>query len=164
MMGAMLLGVCLVGCGGSDVPETCRGSDSPSILLGQGVGGAFAEIQDDANVTLSSAPQGGFGVTVLVRTQGLDITEEKAVEFSLRVRVDGEPAGDFELSRLLRCQSDGSGGLLNGVVVGLDDEKYGSNDALLALDQERIELVVTAKDQEGRTAEISKPVILNVGG
>ncbi len=53
---------------------------------------------------------------------------------------------------------------MNGVVVGLDDEKYGSNDALLALDQKRIELVVTAKDQEGRTAEVIKPVILNVGG
>ncbi len=146
-----------------EVPEACLGSDQPNLELGHGVGGAFAPLADAEEVGLIAAPQGGFGVTVLVRTRGLAVVDNP-LRFSLEPWVDDEVAGHFEFDRRIQCLSNGTGGLLNGTVVGFDETKYGTNDALLSLDGQLIELVITAEDVDGRTATVRRPVTLLVGG
>lgn len=112
-----------------------------------------------------SAPQGGFGVSVLVRSEGLLAGEGALAEVLLDTRVAGETTGSFLLEDApLYCNSDGSGGFLSGIVVGFDSSRYGSNDAFLALDGSAVDLAVTVTDEEGRVAEVVTTVTLIVGG
>jgi hypothetical protein len=62
----------------------------------------------------------------------------------------------------LYCQEDGSG-LLWGVAVGFDPAIYPTTTDLLALDGGDVELIVTATDSEGDTAEGRVTVELSVG-
>ena len=73
-----------------------------------------------------------------------------------RASMFDRPAGTLALA--------GLNGLLWGVVVGFDPEIYSSNDDLLSLDGEVVDLVVTATDTTGNSATGTTPVTINVGG
>ncbi len=148
-------------CGSEELDPACQGQDTPTLELGQGVGGAFAPLMSGAQVGLTTAPQGGLGVTVLARTTGLDLSE--GVNFELGPEVDGQSAGNFTFSRRIPCQGP-EGGVLSGVVVGFDPIRYASNDDLLELDGKTVDLVVTATDAGGRAVTTKQSVVLVVGG
>ena len=59
------------------------------------------------------------------------------------------------------CQDDGTG-LIWGVVVGVDPEIYDTNEDLLSLNGEAVELLVEATDSEGRQASGTVDVIITV--
>lgn len=147
-----------------EVPVSCRSGSPSTIEIGRGVGGAFEALSLEADVELTAAPQGGFGVAVVLRTQRLAASEGDVLRLSLDLEISGTVAGHFELRRPALCNSDGSGALVNGIVVGLDPARYGSNDALLALDDAVVSLVVTATDSSGNTATVRQQVTLQVGG
>mgnify|MGYP000480294305 CR=1 FL=1 len=133
------------------------------ILLGDGVGGAFAEFEDGQEVGLSVAPQGGFGVAVLVRTDGLAASVDSKADVRLAVEMDGDLVGDFLLEdAALLCQDEG--GLISGVVVGFDPDVFSSNDDLVALDGEEVILDVTVTGANGDEANVRKPVVISVEG
>lgn len=160
---ALLLGLSTVACG-PPVPEACRGSMSPTLAIGSGVGGAFQPFEDNQSVGLTVAPQGGFGVSVVLHTKGLAAGDKLTADATLESLVDGMVSGTFSLTLPLLCQSNGSGGLVSGVVVGFDPARYGSNDALLSLDGKIVVLRVTVTDTEKRKAVVEKPITLKVGG
>ncbi len=157
-------------CGGGDEPadtgysveELCAGAGPVSLEIGTGTGDEFFPLEDGDVVGLDVAPQGGFGVSVRVRTHGL--VTGQPVGLLLEAERNGVNEGSFYIdSVLLYCQDDGSG-LLWGVVVGLDTSIYATNDDLLALDGELIDLVVTATDVEGDVASGRVTVEIDVGG
>ena len=134
---------------------SCTSSDDASLTIGFGVGEDFTAYETESVVGLSVAPQGGFGVAVRASTSGLADGE---VSVLLETVIDGELVGSFlNESVTLYCQDDGSG-LLWGVVVGFDPEIYSSNDDLLSLDGEVVDLVVTATDTTGNSATGTTPV------
>jgi hypothetical protein len=155
----------LVVAGFGCAPDPCSGQDDPVVRLGQGVGGAFEELEDEQEVSLAVAPQGGFGVAVVMETAGLSAGDEEIADVELNTEIDGELTGTFLLEDApLLCKSDGTGGTISGVVVGFDPDVYRSNDDLLALDGEVVDLVVTVTDGEGRSTVATKPVTTRVGG
>lgn len=142
--------------------DPCQPSDSPTVRLGDGVGGAFLEYEDGAIVGLEAAPQGGLGVSVIIRTAGLAATGEK-VTLREDIEVNGIVEGSFEdPEATLICQDDGLGGRTIGV-VGFDGAKYKTTDDLVAFDGVEVELVVTVTDAEGNSATVRKPVVIDVG-
>ncbi|MCO4770664.1 MAG: hypothetical protein KDA24_11590 [Deltaproteobacteria bacterium] len=145
-------------------PTACTPSDDPSIQLGSGVGGAFAAYETGEQVGLDIAPQGGFGVTTLILTDGLNATEDELAVAQLDVLIDGVLEGEFtaENNRLL-CRSDGEGGQISGVVVGFDSQKYSSNDDLLTLNGQEVDLDVTVTDSLGNSAQVLQRVTVVVG-
>lgn len=157
------VGLVLLNCGPSG-PDLCEGDEAPMVLIGQGVGGAFVELEDAQEVTLSVAPQGGFGVPVVVQTQGLVAGDDVQSRVVLEPRQGAEILGTFETRAPLQCRSDGAGGNVVGVVVGFDPDRYRSNDDLLALDGQVVELHITVTDREGRVGVGVKPVTIRVGG
>ncbi len=145
----------------ADTGADC-GSGDPALVIGSGVGDVFTPYEDGAVVGLSVAPQGGFGVAVRASTTGL-VTDD-VVDVLLETRIDGALVGSFLNEQVtLYCQDDGSG-LLWGVVVGFDPAVYATNDDLLALDGQEVELVVTAMDTAGAAATGTAAVIIDVGG
>lgn len=156
----------LVACGdkgeetGTEEPS-CTSTSDASLTIGYGVGEDFTPYESESVVSLSVAPQGGFGVAVRASTSGLAAGE---VAVLLETVIDDELAGSFlNESVTLYCQDDGSG-LLWGVVVGFDAATYSSNDDLLSLDGEVVDLVVTATDTQGNSAVGTILVTINVGG
>jgi hypothetical protein len=149
----------LLGC----AADLCAPSDDPSILLGDGVGGAFVEYEDEQEVPLRSAPQGGFGVTVLVATFGLPAAEDTLADVQLDVRQGGELKGSF-LSRNapLRCRSAEEGGLITDVVVGFDGAQFPTLDDFIDLNGTVVDLEVGVITHDGPTAAIVKPVTIHV--
>ncbi len=145
-------------------PSPCATSDSPLVQLGSGVGGAFSAYEDGQNVTLDIAPQGGFGVTTVILTHGLNADEEELADVQLDVEIDGVESGSFlaENNRL-QCRSDGEGGQISGVVVGFDPEVYQSNDDLLSLNGQEVDLDVTVFDSQGNVANVLQRVTVVVG-
>jgi hypothetical protein len=161
-----LILLALAGCGdksddsGTEV-LSCTSADETSLTIGYGVSDEFTPYESEATVGLSVAPQGGFGVTIRASTTGL---AEGVVSVLLETAIDGEVVGSFlNESVTLYCQDDGTG-LLWGVVVGFDPSTYATNDDLLALDGEVVDLVVTATDTSGVSATGTVPVTINVGG
>ena len=68
---------CLVACEPDPGPAgPCGSTDTPAVRLGQGVGGAFAELVDGQEVTIAVAPQGGFGVSVVIETTGMRAADD----------------------------------------------------------------------------------------
>jgi hypothetical protein len=140
----------------------CAGEGSTSVQLGTGAGSEFSPIEDGSKVGLDVAPQGGFGVSVRAKTTGL--VADDSVSVLLEPYIDGESAGSFLNEAVqLYCQDDG-GGLLWGVVVGFDPDTFPTNDDLLALNGELVELVVTITDSSGEVGTGSVTVEIEVGG
>ena len=145
--------------------DECASSDEAVIELGQGVGGAFLPLEDGQVVGLDVAPQGGFGVQTLVATTGLIAGDTKLADVQLDVHIEGAIAGSFLLEdgRLL-CRGALEGGLVSEVVVGFDQDVYSSEDDLLSLHDQVVELDVTVTDEEGNSANVILPVTINAGG
>ena len=156
----------LLGCDPDPPPPDdgpCAPHDAPTAAIGRGAGGAFLELADGEDVPLSVAPQGGFGVSVVIRTDGLRAEDYSFVTATQRVMLGDELIGEFTLyQQPLLCADDG--GRLAGVVVGFDPSRYGSNDALVALDGALVDLELDITDDEGGVAEARKPVTIRVGG
>lgn len=141
----------------------CVPHDAPTASIGRGAGGAFVELADGEDVPISVAPQGGFGVSVVIRTDGLRAEDYSFVTATQRVMLGEELIGEFTLyQQPLLCADDG--GRLAGVVVGFDPSRYGSNDALVALDGQLVDLQLDISDDEGGVAEARKSVTIRVGG
>lgn len=163
---AMLLGLALLGCDDEASPtvDPCGHGAAPLVELGQGVGGQFTPLEAGQTVGLAVAPQGGFGVTVLARTEGLTASDDTLVSVRLETLIDGAVTGSFLLEEAPAfCQSDGQGGLITGIVVGFDPVVYASNDDLLELDGQRVELRVTVTDPDGVRGVGSEEVVVKVG-
>jgi hypothetical protein len=149
--------------GGGD--DLCASAELPTAILGQGVGGAFLPYEDLEEVGLAVAPQGGFGVTVIIRTTGLLAGADLAADVQLNVEAGGQLAGEFlQENTALTCRDKVIGGEVRGVVVGFDPDVYKTNDDLIALDGMVVDLVVTVTDSEGGSATVRKPLTIRVGG
>ncbi len=142
----------------------CTPSDDPTVLLGNGVGGAFEPYEDLQEVTLESAPQGGSGVRVNIETHGLLAGDEQLSDTQLDIIMDGELAGTFlqENTRLL-CADPEIGGRIDGTVAGFDKDEYSSNDALLALNGQVVTLDITVTDEDGNSANTQQDVTVVYG-
>lgn len=179
----MRLGVCLAllvsisaGCNGDKDEDTgtteeldlsaCESSGTPEVFLGRGVGGAFNYLEEGAQLGLSAAPQGGFGVSVLVGTRGLQAGDEQVVSADLTADTDAveNAAATFTLEAALDCKTDGPDGpqgVIYGVVVGFSSAL--SNSDLLAMNGQPATLTVTVTDALGATASVTQTVNLVVG-
>ncbi len=148
-----------VGC----APDPCEPSDDRVVTIGQGVGGAFEEYADGEGVALSIAPQGGFGISIVLQTSGIAASDDARVDVNMATEIAGDETGDFLLEGApLLCRSDGAGGSISGLVVGFDPDEFRSNDDLLALDGESVDLVVVIHE-EGQDTESRKTVTVQVG-
>ena len=154
----------------TETEDFCASSDMPVITLGQGVGGNFNAYGHGQDVTLTPAPQGGFGISSILRTQGLatgtNLTTDAAfVNITLDVEIDGHNEGTFFVEEVsLLCSDPAFGGLLTGVVAGFDPGKYTDNDDLLSLDGELVDILASVADERGNVASIRQPVTVRVGG
>jgi hypothetical protein len=158
----------VVACGPDDGPpedSLCIANDAPTATLGKGVGSAFIPYEDNEEVGIQPASQGGFGVPVLVRTTGLVAGSASVADVQLNVEDSGALVGEFlQENTGLSCRGDDVGGEVRGVVVGFDPGVYSTNDDLLVLDGTSVDLVVTVTDEEGNSATVRKPVTIRVGG
>ncbi len=158
----------LSACGPEDeIPEDslCNLQEMPTATLGKGVGSAFIPYEDNEEVGITPASQGGFGVPVLVRTTGLVASSSTVADIQLNVEENGTVVGEFlQENTGISCRGDDIGGEVRGVVVGFDPSVYATNDDLLALDGTTVELVVTVISDGGETATARKPVVIRVGG
>ncbi len=156
----IVLNVALAGCA-----DLCEPADEPTVFLGQGVGGEVEEFTDGQAVALTPAPQGGFGVQVVISTAGLRTEEQNSAQAVLDVFKDDAQEGTFLSEGLqLFCASPDDGGRIDGQVVGFDPAVYSTNDDLLALDGSEVELRVTVTDTDGNEAVGTSLVTIDVGG
>ena len=164
----MFAALAFAGCGPDDGPvegSLCGPDEAPTATLGKGVGSAFIPYEDNEEVNLQPASQGGFGVAVLVRTSGLAAGTSSVADVQLNVEDGGTLVGTFlQENTGLSCRGDDIGGEVRGVVVGFDPEVYATNDDLLVLDGSTVDLVVTVTDEEENSATVRKPVTIRVGG
>ncbi len=143
--------------------DLCATSDAPAIRLGDGVGGAFVPYEDNQEVPLRSAPQGGFGVTVLIATDGLPADEDTLADVQLDVSIDGELKGTFlSANAPLRCRSSEDGGLITDVVVGFDSAQFPTLDDFIAINGDVVDLEVGVTTHEGPSAAVVLPVTINL--
>lgn len=146
--------------------SACESGDAPEVFLGRGVGGAFEYLEDGASLGLTSAPQGGFGVSVLVGTRGLQAGPDDVVTAELTATSDAveNSAATFTLGAALECKTDGPDGpqgVVYGVVVGFNSSL--SSDNLLAMNGQPALLTVSVTDANGVTASVDQTVSLVVG-
>ncbi len=160
---ALLTGACSDDGGGGE--DLCQSADLSSAILGEGVGATFLPYEDLQEVGLAVAPQGGFGVTVIIRTEGLLAGDGQTAKVQLNVESDGQLAGEFlQENTVFSCRGKDVGGEVRGVVVGFDPEVYKTNDDLIALDGQIVDLVVTVNASDGSSATIRQPLTIRVGG
>jgi len=147
----------------TELEQQCAGEvGEPTAWLGTGAGGLFEELPLDAEVGLDVAPQGGFGVTVQVQTQGLRTDAPATVQ--LDTEIGGANSGSFTNEALfLFCRDDGRGTLGAGVAVGFDPDLY-TSDNLDTLDGEVTDLVVRVTDERGVSATTRQTVTITLGG
>lgn len=142
----------------------CSPSDEPTIALGNGVGGAFEAYEEEQQVQLESAPQGGSGVRVNIETHGLFASDDALSATQLDVLIDGVVEGSFlqENTRLL-CAGADIGGRIDGTVAGFDKDKYSSDDELLALNGQVVTLDITVTDEDGNSGSTQQDVTVVYG-
>ena len=149
------------------ISELCAGEGEPSMEIGYGTGSEFWPFEPGAEVGLAPAPQGGYGVWVRARTSGIQAaqgdTPHSTSAVLLETYIGGELAGSFLNETVeVYCQEDGSG-LLWDVAVGFDPETYATNDDLLALNGQEVQLFVEATDTRGQIISGAVDVIVAVG-
>jgi len=147
--------------------ELCAGQGDSSLTVGYGSGAEFWPYELGAEVGLAPAPQGGFGVWIRAQTQGIRAAEGEVPHATtavlLETRIDGVVVGSFLNETVeVYCQEDGKG-LLWDVAVGFDPDDYATNDDLIALDGQAVELFVEATDSGGQTASGTVDVVIAVG-
>jgi len=147
----------------SETASSCDTQDEPIVCIGVGVGGGFAPYEDGQAVSLVPAPQGGSGVSIVLRTHGLQTGGLATAQ--LDVYLDDALAGAFtDEGNALSCVEDGgAGGQVVGMVVGFDQDEFGDSDALLALDGRAIELEVGVTDDAGNEAILRQPLTVSLG-
>jgi hypothetical protein len=147
--------------------ERCGGQGTPSLEVGYGSGAEFWAYEAGAEVGLAPAPQGGFGVWVRAKTLGILAAEgdvpHATTAVLLETLIDGVVVGSFLNETVeVYCQADGTG-LLWDVAVGFDQEDYATNDDLIALDGQDVQLFVEATDGNGNSASGTVDVVIAVG-
>ncbi len=144
--------------------DPCAGADTTSAVLGNGVGGAFAAFANNTEVALSVAPQGGFGVSVIVRTDGLRAGSTDLGSVQLNVEDEaGVVIGQFlQENQPIACRGSDIGGEVRNVVVGFDPNDYKTPEELATLHNKIVTLAVTVTDPDGRQAEVRTPVTIVV--
>lgn len=152
---------------GSSLDPRCEGGGDSSLEIGFGSGAEFWSYEDGASVGLAPAPQGGYGVFVRAKTQGIRSAEGEVPHATsavlLETYIDDELVGSFLNETVeVYCQEDGTG-LLWDVAVGFDPEKYSTNDDLIGLDGQEVRLLVEATDRDGQRAVGTVDVIIDVG-
>jgi len=149
-------------------PEVrCGGQGAPSLEVGYGSGAEFWAYESGSEVGLAPAPQGGFGVWVRAKTTGILAAEgdvpHATTAVLLETLIDGVVVGSFLNETVeVYCQADGTG-LLWDVAVGFDPEDYATNDDLIALDGQEVQLFVEATDANGEAATGIVDVVIAVG-
>lgn len=142
--------------------DACAAGD-PEIELGLGVGATFEPLADGTHVEVESAPQGGFGVPVGVRTRGFAIGLETLVEVEVGSELDGASIGEYRIGGVgLLCESHAVGGTIPGVIVGFDPMTYPTTNELAVLDGRTVALVVTVDAPDGATASARVDVVVDV--
>jgi hypothetical protein len=155
----LLFALPLMGCPAS----LCDATEGASITLGDGVGGAFLAYDTEQEVPLRSAPQGGFGVTVLISTSGLPAGDGMLADVQLDVSQGGEEKGSFlSANAPLQCRAEDEGGLIEGLVVGFDGDLFPTLDDFIDINGTVVDLEVTVTTHEGPSAETSHPVTVNL--
>jgi hypothetical protein len=161
---------CSDGGGNGTEPTTdlsnCESSDTPEVFLGRGVGGAFQFLEEGEALGLTAAPQGGFGVSVLVGTRGLQAGPDEIVSAELTADSPSvkNSGATFTLDAALDCKSDGPEGpqgIIYGVVVGFASSL--SNSDLLKMNGQPANLTVSVTDAVGNTGSVEQTVTLIVG-
>jgi len=152
---------------GLSVEELCRGEGEASLEVGYGTGAEFWAYEAGAEVGLAPAPQGGSGVWIRAKTQGVQAANGDVPHATsavlLETYIDGVLAGSFLNETVeIYCQEDGSG-LLWDVAVGFDPLVYATNDDLIGLNGQEVELFVQATDGSGRVSAGSVDVVVAVG-
>jgi hypothetical protein len=152
---------------GLSTEDLCAGQGDSSLSIGYGSGSEFLPYELGAEVGLAAAPQGGFGVWIRAKTQGIRAAEGETPHATtavlLETRIDGVVVGSFLNETVeVYCQEEGTG-LLWDVAVGFDPEDYATNDDLIALDGQAVQLFVEATDREGKTASGTVDVVIAVG-
>jgi len=143
------------------VEELCAGEGPSSVELGTGAGDSFFPLADGEAVGLVIAPQGGLGVSVRVRTTGLQ--SDATVTAQLDSELGGSTSATFTNDGVhLFCQDDGSG-LFVDQAVGFDAELYADLDDQFELDGETATLIVEITDGRGVTERAMVDVMLEVG-
>ncbi len=156
----------LLGVIACDSPEddACA-AGAPVLTLGVGVGSDFEPLEDGTHVGVSTAPQGGFGVPVGVRTRGFEIGTETLVEVDVTTELDGASIGQYRIGGVaLLCESHAVGGTIPGVIVGFDPAVYPTQQELVGLNGRIVTLKVTVDAPDGTSASEAAGVIVDVGG
>lgn len=142
------------------VEELCAGEGPSELVLGHGSGAEFAPFADGEDVTITLAPQGGYGVTVRARTLGA--LANAPVTLVMSSSWEGEPTGSFDWGQIpLYCQEDGHG-LFFGAVVPLDPERFPTVEDLAVLEGERVTLEATITDARGVVVSGQAEVVLHL--
>lgn len=147
--------------------DRCGEQAALSLEIGQGTGAEFWPYASGAEVGLAPAPQGGFGVWIRAKTSGIlaavgDVPHATTAVL-LETLIDGVVVGSFLNETVeVYCQPDGMG-LLWDVAVGFDPEDYATNDDLIALNGQEVQLLVEATDATGLTASGTVDVVIAVG-
>ncbi|MCP4810147.1 MAG: hypothetical protein GY913_24540 [Proteobacteria bacterium] len=129
----------------------------PTLTIGYGVAGDFIPYVEGEVVTMTTAPQGGFGVPIRASTTdlfcGTDEQPNAPFEVLLETRIDGEVSASFvNDTAVLYCQDDETG-LVWDLVVGFDSSVYNDVDALVSLHGQEVEMYVVGTDFYGDSAE-----------
>ena len=146
----LLLGA--AGCADEAVEvEPCTAiSANPTFTLGTWTDDVFTAYEPGVELSLVLAPQGGLGVEVEAQSVGLG---EGPFTLTLDTEVDGENTGSHENpAGPAFCQDDGTG-LFTPQIVGFFAILYKTEADIASLRDHTVELVVTATDDDGNTAE-----------
>ena len=146
----------------------CRHGVAPSVEIGRSIGGIFTPYDPGQMVEVLVAPQGGFGVPVSVRTQGLLAGDGPSgthwADVELYIGRGAANEGTFFDTGPLGCIGPEDGGLMSGLVAGFDPDVVQTDEDLLALDGAQATVRVVVRDEDGVTAEASQVVTLMVSG
>lgn len=151
------------GCGEEPVDfDPCTEiSANPTLTLGTWTDEVFTAYEPGVELSLVLAPQGGLGIEVQAQSAGLG---EGPFTLSLDTEVDGENTGSHQNPAVPAfCQDDGTG-LFTPQIVGFYAILYKTEADIASLQDHTVELVVTATDDDGNTAEGRLRVQVSIEG
>jgi hypothetical protein len=145
--------------------DTCTPADVTTMIVGYGEGAAFEAYTEGQVVVVQSAPQGGYGFPIKVRTTGLQAGSDTNVVITMQPFLEGEEKGSWDQATPLTCGDDGQGGFTPGALaVGFDQTEFELIDDFFDLEGQDIDLHVSIVDEGGNTATTVHTVTLSTGG